>query len=198
MAVALPVKTHQRQTLAGQVADSRRLVVPARRRRLLVVVPALRQPLMAVAGQTLSPRLVTPFVRSMAAARAGDRLTPRLMVSAVDRCLAVVAVVTAEAKRRARRSLQRLAVAPRLQAVAVVRLAPMATLQQQARVAPTVTSSEAVRAAAVVVAGRSPLQAMALLAVPVVLVGAVAEEAVLLTCRASVGPVVSVGPVPFS
>jgi hypothetical protein len=74
----------------------------------------------------------------------------------------------------------------------------MATLRQLARAEPTATSSGAAKAVVAVVAGRSLSRATALLVVPVVFVGAAAEEAVLLTCRASVGPVVSVEPVPSS
>lgn len=60
------------------------------------------------------------------------------------------------------------------------------------------TSSGAAQAAAEAVVDRSALLVTVPLVVPVEFAAAAAAEAVLLTCQASAGPVVSVEPVPFS
>lgn len=119
-----------RRTLAVRVAGSRRLAAPAQVQRRLAVGLGLLQPLTVGAVPTLWLRRVTRFVPSMAAALVEDRPTHRLMVSAAVRCSAVAAVVTVEAKQRARRSLRLRAVALKYQAVAAARRVRMATLRR--------------------------------------------------------------------
>lgn len=182
---------------AVQVVDSRRQVAQAQHRRQPAEAPALLQPLTAGVVPTRWLQLVLLSAPSMAAARVAVLPTHLLTAPAAVRCSAVVAVVTVEAKRRARRSLRLLAAALRLRVEPVAQLGLTATLRQLALAGPMETSSVAVKVGAVAGADRLPLLVTVRLVVPVEFAVVAAEEGVLLMFQASVARVESAVAVRF-